>query len=158
MCFSDNYDWTAQCVHEAYEPTLQRRVCCECRCHIPAGEWCHYLWMQEREECRDCEFEDEPCANDKHDYGETYEGWTCAECQLLREAIKEVEEDEGCFGYGSQPAVGEMYESVDDWGHYREKMLSLGLDEAAHWTPADDDDWLPMGELAATWDDLGGEA
>lgn len=113
MCFSSEADWYASINVETYWQGDKPCTCEECGREIAVGEWRKNLEQQEREECQICEYEDgEPCADDDHDYGETYSGDTCRECLLVLAAIYEIEEIEKCPEHSRQPQGCQLYDEL----------------------------------------------
>lgn len=123
MCFDTEGDWQAT-INEWSGVRGSQSKCIECRSEIPDGAWRLHIFQQEHEECQICEYEDgEPCAEGDHDYGESFVGDVCRECCLVRAAINELEEQEGCPSYSREPLFGTLWEELQAdkrWGenHY----------------------------------------
>lgn len=137
MCFTDDgdYDWYPQDVAETDGPAPKATRCDECRQRIHAGEWRRLVVASQYEvgycpRCEDDGDDNESCAEDGHVVGEESEYRSCRRCQDLREAIRKVEEGEGCEGREAEPLFGELFEAVEGgegWEHYTDAMLRLGL-------------------------------
>ncbi len=139
MCFyNDDYDWLVSHEEKRMITATKRVHCVECSKLIMAGEECEYIWQQEHEECRVCcEYgenydEDNPqdTAECDHDYGETFEGYTCQRCLKIIEAIKQVEIEEGCPAHAQRPSIGGLYEEAfsrwnDDAKKYANKVVEM---------------------------------
>jgi len=138
MCFYSEPDWIAQVCEEEEGIAPADSKCGECGRRIHKGQWRHRVEMQEHELCQQCEEtyddEPEPCEDDKHEYGETFEMDTCERCYRLRHAVRQVEESEGCTGSEAEPAYGGLYNDVNNgegWQHYADAMAALRIPELA---------------------------
>ncbi len=135
MCFiHDDYDWRASIVEQSDRIAESPYRCDECQATIAAGEPVHHVYMQQYEECRDCEngectcppvivngeTQDGCCMCSNPTFGETFDYDRCDGCSKFLHAIQLAEEDEGCSGDETRPGLGTM---IDD-------MLNGGLDEA----------------------------
>lgn len=158
MCFvNEDYDWVAEVCETDTVTLTEPKRCCECRRRLRVGESVLRTFMQEREpgeycdpstgyHCVDYCFGDgeDPTNFDQCERvgpGETFEGYTCTECQTLLDAIEAVELDVGCTAYHARPTVGMMHQEVNDgegWQHYAAEFLRLGLRDA--WLLAPDID------------------
>jgi hypothetical protein len=139
MCFyNDDYDWVASVQERSTIKATKRVHCIECSKLIMAGEECERIWQQEHEECQVCcEYgddydEDNPQDSTEcdHDYGETFEGFTCQHCLSIIEAIRQVEVEEGCPEHAQRPSIGGLYEEAfsrwnDDARKYASKVAEM---------------------------------
>lgn len=117
MCFYNEYDWTASIVLDSPDTATKDTHCDECGRPILAGETYRHLFMQEHDECQQCNDDDlEDCTCDEPQYGESYNYESCIECSQFLQAIKEVEKEEGCTGDEVSPALGQMIEQVAEIG------------------------------------------
>ncbi len=146
MCFYADADWYASVTETDEGPAPKATKCSECRKPIAEGEWRYHVWQQEHEECQtreeknhigddDEEVMIHDCIRDKAEceYGETFDYDCCISCKVLRNAIRQVEEAEGCTGNETEPALPCLFEDVSDgegWGHYVEKFRAMGLTDA----------------------------
>ena len=136
MCFTNSDGWLAEVYEEEDGPAPKTTRCDECGAYIFPGQWRRSVLMREHEECQACEAwgdESEPCEDDCHDYGESWEGDICERCHRLREAVRTVEEAEGCHGEEAVPCYGFLREQVDSgagWQHYADEFVRLGLWDA----------------------------
>lgn len=179
MCFYADYDWYPNVVEEAEGPSPARQQCDECHDWINAGEWRYDLHQERHESCLHCdpgeEFDDYfgRGGDGKCDHGKTADYVCCERCWLLRKAIRQVEEREGCTGNEAEPPLEFLYEAVGDaggWDEYAPKMLALGLIREYALIPAPDPEDIAEAmvneypELHDDWGDetgdfeLGGEA
>ncbi len=123
MCFDTEGDWQAT-INEWSGVRGPRSHCTECGAEIPEGAWRLHIHQQESEECTICEYEEGEYREDcDHDYGESFDGDVCRECCLVRAAIYELEEKEGCPSYSREPLFGTLWEELQQdkkWGenHY----------------------------------------
>lgn len=116
MCFDNDADWHAS-IYETEARVAadgEKLHCHECGVKFQPGEEYTYIFMQEYEECRVCEWEEAETPCEKHDYGEIYHYRRCEACSKILAAIKEVEEDEGCPPYATQPMLEELCEVFSD--------------------------------------------
>ncbi len=137
MCFyDDDCDWTAEVHDDRYVRCEKPERCFDCNRNIKAGEWIWEIFQLEHEQCQICEDFDSELYEDPdeideaegmfgpgehpHYYGESWHGVVCRECCLIRRAIYDLEEKEGCPEYARQPAIGELSEVMHDdqssWG------------------------------------------
>jgi len=133
MCFyNDDYDWIAEVNDVRHERSDQKSRCIDCCRTIQSGEWRQTIDQQEHEECQICsewgDLYDESVIKETcdHDYGETFHCSVCRECSLLREAIYDLEQIEGCPEYARQPPAGELYDAMNprnDGEKYRRHAL-----------------------------------
>src|SRR5688572_20106461 len=90
MCFDDyDYDWTASVCEKEIRIAKEgdKFGCDECGTKFQPGESYEYIFMQEHEECRVCEWEEAEAPCEKHDYGETDEYRRCKTCCKILDAI-----------------------------------------------------------------------
>jgi hypothetical protein len=154
MCFyNDDCDWVAECQDERHVKAEDRCRCVDCHRRIAAGEWVRRIEQSEHECCQICEdsesllyeYPDEyepesgmygPTEH-PHYYGEHWLGFICRECLLLREAIWDLEEKEGCPVDSRQPAYGEldevMHEDQAHWGNRQYTNHALQLFPSLAW-------------------------
>jgi hypothetical protein len=134
VCFyNDDYDWCPTIYEESEGPVKSTVRCSECNKKILEGQWAKQIYMQEYEECQLCEEMDESC---EHDYGNTYDYYGCERCERLREALRLVEEAEGCSGNEAEPGRGTMFTDVGDgegWDHYAFQHAKLFPGEYIPW-------------------------
>lgn len=133
MCFyHGDYDWTASICDETIEKAKKDIECQECWTEIKINEEYQQIFMQESEECLECENEicyceeDKCCQCEKPDYGETYLHRRCLECVKFLQAIEEVEIAAGCKGEETRPPLEHMLESLsysDDVNKYFKTAL-----------------------------------
>lgn len=137
MCFyDDDCDWLVQVSEENYSRCETADECCDCNRPIQSGEWCRQIYQLEYEECQICEdvesglYEDPDEVDEAegiygpgehpHYFGQSWQGTICRECCLVREAIWDLEEKEGCPPYARQPLLGGLREVIHDdlskWG------------------------------------------
>ncbi len=129
MCFIGEGDWTASVCEKTYPVATKNIRCDECNRTIEIGETYHHIYMQEYEECQDCENDgcecplDEDggrichkngCQCEKPSYGEDATYDCCQECQKFRQAIHDAEIEAGCREYESQPMLGSMFEEIQE--------------------------------------------
>lgn len=113
MCFdNDDFDWYAEVQVDTSGENARRERCHECRRWIEVGEWCRRIFQQEHDGCSECDGLDPDC---EHDYGQTYHYVCCQECVTILNAIKQVEQAEGCPAYAQQPALTELRDAM--WEH-----------------------------------------
>jgi hypothetical protein len=153
VCFWHDDDWCAQVVEtdEGLAPADTR--CEECFKPILKGQWREHIFQQEREECQECEDvyvpkgaePPPPCPDGEHSYGETFEYDCCERCFNLLEAIRRVEEADGCSGSETRPSLGWMFEEVgnrdDGWKHYADEYSRLFPGEPVPDWPLDYSDY-----------------
>lgn len=137
MCFyNDDYDWVAEEHDERHVKVESACTCHDCSRSIRVGEWVRRIEQYEKECCQICEDSESDLYEDPDDirpedgmhgpgehahyYGQHWLGFICRECLLLREAIWDLEEKEGCPVDARQPGYGELYEVMDEdqgrWG------------------------------------------
>lgn len=137
MCFyNDDYDWCAEVHDEHYVRSELPTKCFDCNRAIKAGEWIREIFQLEHEECQICEDPESDLYEDPdeideaegmygpgehpHYFGESFHGVVCRECCLIRAAIYDLEEKEGCPEDARQPAIGELTETMCEdrskWG------------------------------------------
>jgi hypothetical protein len=153
MCFLHEYDWYASVSEESQGPLNVPTRCTECGRRLNSGEWALQIHQQEKECCDDCECDSSPDCHcetcpDGCDLGEVVDYTACEKCELIRKAIRDVEEAEGCIGDEAEPPRGMMVEGVNEgegWDHYLDQFLSMGFIEAYEaarvfrdWRTADD--------------------
>jgi len=138
MCFVNDYDWFAEICEITTEESDGTIQCCECWGKILKGDKYQRIYMQEHEECSECDgdLSGDEC---EHHYGESVIDSTCLRCDALREAVKAVEQAEGCAPEDSEPCVGELFEAVesmDGWADYalRARAKGLSAEEDRLWT------------------------
>lgn len=152
MCFYADSDWSASVQETTEGPAPKATRCSECSAAIAEGDYRYHIWQQEYEECQTREEENyigdndeevmvHDCERDKAacEYGETFNYDCCRSCKTLREAIRKVEEAEGCRGAEAEPAFPCLFDDVSDgegWDHYAEKFRELGLTDALALVPA----------------------
>lgn len=113
MCFYsvDDCDWVAE-VYESGDRIADKELKCdECFQSVKVGEPCRWVFMQQYEECRRCEWEElepEAVACEHHEYGETYDYSCCVRCQRILGVIEAIEKEEGCPERYRQPLLGEL--------------------------------------------------
>ncbi len=126
MCFyHGDADWTASVFDSDTLTAAESVRCDECFRKIPVGAKYQHIYMQQYECCRVCdgdtraetddEYEGEdlsPCAEGACDYGEAYEHGICEDCQKLLDAVRRVEEEDGCRGDETQPGLGQLREAM----------------------------------------------
>lgn len=125
MCFVHEGDWIARHYDESTVKLQKPVKCLECFRPIPPGVEFTHIEMREYEECRRCQDENSEqyehchptCAEGFHDFGEEQEHRICGECQKLLSAIQHVEEDDGCQGDETRPALGELREAIRESYH-----------------------------------------
>lgn len=118
MCFYNDYDWYAE-VTDKSEPEADKDVRChECRETIKQGSKYVYIFMQEHEECHNCNDEDEdfPCSCEEPNFGGTFEYQRCLNCECFLEAVQEAEKEAGCDYQDSRPGLTAMVEAIRDGG------------------------------------------
>lgn len=121
MCFyNDDYDWTASVVLQEKRTAGKQIQCYECGAKIAPGESYQWIFMQEHEECRVCEWEEAETPCEKHDYGEDFSYQRCNACSQLLAAIKAVEIEEGCPEHAQQPGLCELGEVFCEHENRRE--------------------------------------
>lgn len=192
MCFTrdGDYDWLARACEDYMDTATKPVTCQECFRRIPVGEKFTHIEMREWECCRVCDpetraeaFHDDdsdnpdecpsPCADDKHDYGNTDEHRICADCQKLLTAIQHVEEDDGCKGDETRPGWGELRETFWESDHaqeyidrarqdYPELAMSGYLDDfyglTREWQDCfEGDEWFDCEGIGEPVEVLGGE-
>lgn len=114
MCFWNECDWHAQVV-EHDDEVLDRDIkCFECRRTIKAGQLTHCVFMQEREECRECDEVD--CTCGEKAFGETYHCRSCDECFKFLNAVSAAEIAAGCNVSESRPSYEGMIEEISNSG------------------------------------------
>lgn len=124
MCFyNDDCDWIANVTEETFSRADKEHRCYECGNRILTGEWYRHIHQQESESCLICEdLEDygdlyDPQQDPKtceHNYGEHFDCNICRECCLILEAIRDLEEKEGCPPYARQPRIGELSDELHE--------------------------------------------
>ena len=143
MCFLDHdYDWYAS-VSERSTVTLEKPTQCqECRRMMQSGETAHHVYMQEAEECVDCEHGDCECGwNDEAgtfrcckcpepSVGNTFDYDCCVECDKFLQAVEAAEIDAGCAISDALPPLTEMMEAImngdmDDAKRYFKKAVAM---------------------------------
>lgn len=133
MCFyDDDYDWIAEIQIVTDGENERRERCNECRRWIEVGDQCRRVFQQENETCSACDGEDPACEHE-HDYGETYNYVCCRECITILDAIKRVEQAEGCPAYAQQPNLNELGEAL--WEHesrWKYAEAALAADEGLY--------------------------
>lgn len=137
MCFYHDGDYPTVYRERDVKAARKARRCSDCGQRIHAGE--PYLLIDGKWE------------------GDFSSFATCERCQTLRAAIRRVEEEDGCRGSETQPALGALFDQVDDWGHYADEFLRLGLTDALALVPAPDPDDIEdalCGEYGWDGDDL----
>ncbi len=150
MCFyRGDSDWYAEVSDDVEGPAPQATRCDECWQRINKGEWRREVVLREHELCQVCEASDDdgegiaPCDDGEHQYGETFDYDCCERCQCLRDAIKAVEEADGCTGSETQPRMAGMHDDIgngEGWGHYTDRFLALGLTRAFALAPCPEPD------------------
>jgi hypothetical protein len=182
MCFyHDDYDWIARVFEETTAKADKPLKCLECFRHVGPGEAYTHIEMREYEECRVCQEdrddgrfrEDFDCeaAGGKHDFGEEDTHRICDRCQKLLEAIQRVEEDDGCSGQETRPALAQLRDAFWESDHAQayldraradspELAMSGHLDHfyelTAEWRDRfEENDWRGDGEPAWFDDDVG---
>lgn len=135
MCFASDYDWYAEFIDNS-TPIADRDIRCdECHCAIPAGTRYHHTYMQQHEECRDCDngececqpifedgvqvgrtCEDNGCQCAEPNIGETFEWHCCESCFKFLDAIEAAEVEAGCKRYEARPPLTEMLDSLRNAG------------------------------------------
>lgn len=130
MCFySDDYDWYAEIHDETHVRVDAACKCHDCNRRIAAGEWARRVEQLQHECCQICEDSESDLyeypdaiepengfygpTEHPHYYGEHWLGFICRDCLLLREAIYDLEEKEGCPEHARQPAYGELDEAFE---------------------------------------------
>lgn len=149
MCFYNDSDgWIAR-VHNTIEGNACLVLDCdECGGTIQPGEWYR---LDEYQEYQPYDENGEPLdigqITDETDWddedGNPHTGrpesstvYTCAMCERLRNAIREVEEAEGCSSNEAVPMRGTMYEEVQNgngWEHYAYQYSILHPGEYLPW-------------------------
>jgi len=142
MCFYTESDWYAS-VCDVTRPVATKTVACdECRRRILPGEEYVNIYQQERETCRNCEFDDEAddpedlgeeenaerCPEGECDFGETFDYDRCVQCDQALRAIEAVELSRGCKAQHALPALTQLYEAMweaDEDGAYAAKALEM---------------------------------
>lgn len=115
MCFYEaDYDWYASVYRQETKAAERLLHCHECHTVIPLGTSYVDIYLQEHEECRVCEWDvaDTPC--ETHDYGEIDEYHRCLGCDQILQAIREVEQAEGCPPHAQQPGLSELSEVFEE--------------------------------------------
>lgn len=165
MCFVVDADWTARVAEEQELVSDGKVRCDDCFRRITVGEKYGRIDQQEHEECQRCEEtwsrmtdedvaeQKEWCEQEGHDYGETFTHRMCRHCQVFREAISAVEVREGCSFYESQPAFGDIRDSIWDSDHREEyadeaRAMDAGLVMSGYL------DWMLTGKRADVISDL----
>lgn len=154
MCFYyDDYDWSAEINEESHIRCDAPCKCFDCNRMVTSGEWVRRIFQLQSELCWICEdsesdlyeYPDEyepesgmygptehPCY-----FGESWLGFICRECCLLREAIYDVEEKEGCPYDARQPAFGELAEVFQEdtaaWGDRKYTDHALRMFPSVAW-------------------------
>lgn len=115
MCFVHDYDWYPEVTDSADGPGREAARCVECRCLIHPGEWRRWEYQQQYECCRWCSGGGCPECEDGQnpDVGESRDWHTCERCVRVLDAIRAVEEAEGCTGEETQPGVGGLREALN---------------------------------------------
>jgi hypothetical protein len=149
MCFyNDDYDWTAEDHDERHVQAEAECKCHDCHRRIALGEWVRRIEQYEHEQCQICEDDRSDLYEDPNDicpeegvygpgehpcyYGEHWLGFICRECLLLREAIYDLEEKEGCPEDARQPAYGELQEALSYGDEYARHALAMFPELASH--------------------------
>lgn len=114
MCFYHDYDWHAEESDSAEGPGTDTVRCEECRCLIHPGEWRRWDYLRQYECCKWCHGDGcAECDDGRNpDVGGTAEWNTCERCARLLDAIRAVEEAEGCQGDQTQPHVGGLFDAL----------------------------------------------
>lgn len=136
MCFNNDYDWYAEVSSDNGAMVAEPAKCYECRRLIPPGSFARAISLMEHELCQACENGECDCPGrhdlslDYHgcecehpDHGETFDCWICTDCSKILLAIKEVEIAEGCHEVDSQPAIGQLWESISENEKYIEHAV-----------------------------------
>lgn len=130
MCFyNDDYDWTAAVCEEDKRTASKPVRCMECRRLIPVGGAVVHVFLRQHEACKNCdeelreEWDDDyeggpltPCADGKHDYGETYDYDRCEDCDQFLQAVQTAELEAGCRLNESRPPLEFMVEYIAEAG------------------------------------------
>lgn len=118
MCFTYECDWVARVCEESTSVCPVEFRCDECRRILPAESAMFSVYMQEH-----CE--------DEHDEGDgefspgmTCEARWCQDCENLRNAICEVELEDGCRLDESIPALFFLAEELHGMGSGAKKYLN----------------------------------
>lgn len=121
MCFVHDYDWHASVCERTTNTAEKPTRCHECGRMIAADSPVHHVYMQQYEECRDCERGDCSCGDDccqcpDPAVGETFNYDCCEDCQKFLYAVQVAEEEAGCSGDETRPWLGGMTEAIHDGG------------------------------------------
>lgn len=147
MCFTNDYDWTAEVFEETERAAEKETRCGECRRKFPPGTVMRHLWMQEHEECSRCSDAECDCPKDadgdcaeckceEPSLGEEFEYDVCPECDKLLKAVEAAEKEEGCHASESQPPLAQLFEQMreldkDDVRRYVRKAEGMFPELAA---------------------------
>lgn len=131
MCFYHDYGWVAEISEKTEGVATVPTACDECHQVIHPGEFLLHIFQQQHSEDSWAEDhgDDEP-----FEPGETFEYDRCERCHKLLQAIRAAEEEAGCRGSETQPALGELREAMfeaDDAGHYADKAREMFPELAA---------------------------
>lgn len=134
MCFSNDADWYAsECVYVRRRSNKHQR-CLECGDSIEIGDWFTNVWMREKDYCEICEDQqdDEDLTDEERqhtcDFGEEFECDFCENCRLIRNAIYQVELEEGCPPGKRQPLLCAMADELSQHsqaGVYLQRALEM---------------------------------
>lgn len=122
MCFLADYDWYAQVCEQSERVVETPTKCNECGRIVQPGEKMHHVWMQQYEECHNCDCGECACNLDasgqcpEPEFGETFDYDRCEQCDKFLSAVQHAEEDEGCQGVEARPGLGSMMNDICDGG------------------------------------------
>lgn len=122
MCFyQPDCDWYASVHEETTVAAAKPTRCRECDVMVPIGGIVHHIYLQEAEECKECqngycECEGECCKCPEPSYGEEFDYDRCDDCHKFLEAVATAEKEAGCGPHESRPMLEQMIEDIQGGG------------------------------------------